>query len=206
MVALAVGGCCQQSTPPAITGVTISAVRPDGLADPVHMARTRLGPPIAAIAMRPGADAGGGAMLLNEPVSGSVAVTLARGQQSFILFTAGFEVPPPYVLAIFLDSEPTPAITAVLDNSDGATRPSELPEVQGMDGNPVPNRSSLRVERRGFRVSLQRAWLPALERRLDATGAWRLIPDNSADSVAVMTLDVAAAAPEQATQTIRPKP
>jgi hypothetical protein len=189
VLAGSLGGCCDDF-PPAMTGITLSPSDAKGAPDPVRMSRTRLQPPIPVIAARPGSDPAQSALFLNEPSSGRIAVTLARGTQSFLLFTSRNEQPPPYVVAIFLEHETSPAFTALLDSPAAALRRSPFPTVMGLDGVPVPNTSDLSVERRGFRVTLRRAEFPLAGTAFDTIGPWQLSPDNVVDAVGIVTMQV----------------
>lgn len=189
------GGC--ESFPPVLTGITIAPSNADGQSQGEFMCRTRQAPPIPLIALRPGADPDEGGQVLNMP-GGDVAVTLARGVQSFLLYTTSQESPPYFVVALFLDREPTPALSAVV--SRDALRPvaeSRAPTLMGLEGEPVPNHSSLSVVRGGYWVSLRRAAFPLPIRSFDIVGPWAFVPDGVTDAVGVITLEVQPTAGEQ---------
>jgi len=181
-------GC--ESFPPVLSGVTIA---PSDAAGEPHgdlICRTRQAPPIPLIALRPGADPGEGGPVLNQR-SGEVAVTLARGVQSFLLFTTPQESTPYFVVALFLDREATPAWSAVV--SSDASRPiaeSRAPTLMGLEGEPVPNHSSVSVLRDGYRISLRRAAFPLPVSSFDIVGPWQFLPDGVTDAVGVVTIDV----------------
>ena len=137
------GGC--ESFPPVLTGITIAPSNADGQPQGDLVCRTRQAPPIPLIAVRPGADPDEAGQVLNE-TGGDVAVTLARGVQSFLLFTTLQESPPYFVVAVFLDRESTPALSAVVSSDAlAARRESRAPTLMGLEGELVPNHSSLSV-------------------------------------------------------------
>jgi hypothetical protein len=180
---------CRQF-PPALTGITISPAGADGTSDPLLAARTRLEPPVPLIAVRPGADPLRGALFMNHPESGTIAITLGRGEQSFLLFTLAGKTPPPYSVALFLEHEPTPALSALLSGGDGDLHPNSAPTVIGLDGTAVANTSTLSAVRKGYRIDLRAARFPLSGMHLDVSSPWMLYPDNIADAVGVITLDV----------------
>jgi hypothetical protein len=182
------GGC--ESFPPVLTGITIAPSSADGQLQGDFVCRTRLGPPIPSIAVRAGADPGEVGWILNKP-EGDVAITLARGVQNFLLFTTLQDSAPYFVVALFLDGEATPALSAVV-SSDGL-RPlveSRAPSLMGMEGELVPNHSAASVLRDGYRVSLRKASFPLPKSSFDVVGPWRLVPDGVDDAVGVITIDV----------------
>jgi hypothetical protein len=184
----AISGC--QSFPPALTGVTIVPSNAEGEPHGEAMWRTRRQPPIPLIGLRPGTDPSESAPLLNQS-NGEIAVTLARGIQSFLLYTTAEETASPFVIALFLDHESTPALSGVVD-SDPA-RPvvaSRARSAVGLDGEAVVNRSSLSVVRGGYRVSLRRAAFRLPVRGIDAVGPWGLRPDQVSDAVGMVTIEV----------------
>ena len=188
---LAAGPYACQSFPPRITGITIFPSDADGTPRGDDMARTELHPPIPGIGVRPGDDPREGSLFLNDPLTAKLAVTLARGVQNFLLFTASLEKSDHYVIAIFLDQEPAPALTAVTtgDVSQPVT-PSRARMVMGLDGEPRPNHSASSAIRNGYQVGLLRAAFPLPNTHVDAVMPWRLTPDNVADLVGLITIDV----------------
>ncbi len=181
-------GC--QSFPPALTGMTIAPSNAEGLPVGDSMYRTHAGPPIPLIAVRSGGDPNTGGLMLNQP-SGDIAVTLARGVQSFLLLTTLETATPYFVIALFLDQEQTPALSAVV-SGDGS-RPlaaSRAPMLTGLTGEPVPNQSSLSVLHAGYTIALRRAAFPLPARALDLVGPWRLVPDGINDTLGSITIEV----------------
>jgi hypothetical protein len=189
------GGC--ESFPPVLTGITIAPSNADGQVQGDLMCRTRQAPPIPLIALRPGTHPDDAGQILNM-VGGGVAVTLARGVQSFLVYTTPPESSPYFVVALFLDRESTPALSAVV-NHDGR-RPvaeSRAPTLMGLEGEPVANHSSLSVVRGGYRVSLRRAVFPLPLDSFDIIGPWAFVPDGVSDALGVITIEVQPAALEQ---------
>jgi len=188
---VAAGLCACQSFPPTLTGITISPAEADGTPRGDDMARTQFGPPIPLIGLRPGSEPRQGALFLNDPRTGGLVVTLARGVQNFLLFTADLEKSDHYIVAIFLDHETAPALSAVASGDlSQPVSPSTAPIAMGLDGEPTMNHSATSAMRGNYRVSLQRAAFPLPETRIDAVMPWRLRPDNVPDLVGVITLDV----------------
>jgi len=174
-----------------MTGITIYPSDADGLPTGEDMYRTRRQPPVPLIGVRPGADPLQSASFLNEPVSGEIAVTLARGVQNFLLYSPLVEPSEHFVIAIYLDHERQPSLSAVVD--DDLTHPvlvSRAAVAWGLDSAPVPNHSAESVTRDGYRVSLRRAAFPLTGFSVDAIEPWRLRPDNIVDSVGVITVEV----------------
>jgi hypothetical protein len=189
------GGC--ESFPPVLTGITIAPSNADGQAQGDLMSRTRQAPPIPLIVLRSGSNPGDAGPVLNQ-ADGDVAVTLARGVQSFLLFTTPQESSPYFVLAVFLDGESTPALSAVV--SGDASRPvvaSRAPTLMGLEGEPVPNHSSLSIRRKGYRIWLRSAAFSLPVKSFDVAGLWRLGPDGISDAVGVITIEVQSTAREQ---------
>ena len=181
-------GC--ESFPPALTGLTIYPSDARGQPRDDALWRTRLGPPIPAIAVKPGADAEESAQFLNEP-GGSVAVTLARGAQNFVLYAAAQEEAVHFVIVLWLDHEALPALAGVVtDDPEAPLAASTAGTVLGLDGEAVPNPASLSVVRGGYRVSLRRAAFPLHVGAIDVVGPWSFQPDRVADAVGLITLDV----------------
>lgn len=180
-----------QSFPPAVTAITIFPSDAHGTPLGDDMRRTRTQPPIPVIGIRPGADPRESAMFLNEPTSGHVAITLARGVQNFLLYTAMVDASAYFVVAIYLDHDPTPALSSVVtgDLSQPVVA-SRAPVAMGVDGEPIANHSSLEVIRDGYRVSVRRAAFPLPNLSMDAVNPWRLRPDDIVDSVGVITIEV----------------
>lgn len=180
-----------QAFPPAMTGITIYPSDADGLPTGEDMYRTRRQPPIPLIGVRPGVDPLQGAPFLNEPTSGEIAITLARGIQNFLLYSIVGEPSEHFVIAIYLDHEPQPSLSGVVDGD--LSHPvvvSRAVVAWGLDGAPVPNHSAESVVRGGYRVSLRRAAFPLAGVSVDAVRPWRLRPDNLVDSVGVITVEV----------------
>lgn len=180
-----------QAFPPAITGITIYPSDADGLPTGDDMYRTRRQPPIPLIGVRPGADPLQSASFLNEPVSGEIAITLARGAQNFLLYTPLVERSAHFVIAIYLDHERQPSLSGVVDGD--LAHPvvmNRAAVARGLDAVPVPNHSAGSVVRNGYRVSLRRAAFPLSGYSVDAIEPWRLHPDNLVDSVGVITVEV----------------
>lgn len=168
----------------------MSALRSDGTPDPIRMARTRQQPPIAVIGLRAGADPTAGGLWLNHIPRGTIAITLAHGTQSFSLFTRRLDAAPPYLLSLFLEHESTPAFSVLVGGDSDSLRLATHATVMGLDGEPVANHAALSVERRGFRVTLQRAAFPLSTDTIDTLGPWELRPDNVADHTGHFTLSV----------------
>lgn len=183
-------GACQ-SFPPVVTAVTVFPS--DALGAPLgdDMRWTRIQPPIPLIGMRPGPDPREGAMFLNEPTTGRVAITLARGVQNFLLFTAMVDPSDYFVVAIYLDHDSAPTLSGVVTGD--LSRPveaSRAPLAMSADGDAIANHSALEVVRDGYRVALRRAAFPLPGLSLDALNPWRLQPDDIVDSVGVITIEV----------------
>ena len=182
-------GC--ESVPPAMTGITIYTGNRDGAPGGLDMARTRVQPPIPLIAVCGGTDPRLGSLLLNEPRTGNIAVTLARGIQHFLLFTEPLNDAPPAVIALFLEGETAPALTCVVEGSAAHTCvASRAPVVMGLEGAPVANHSSLTTVRKGFRVSIREAVFPLPDIAVDVISPWLLYPDNVIDAAGVITIAV----------------
>ncbi|GIW43315.1 MAG: hypothetical protein KatS3mg077_0597 [Candidatus Binatia bacterium] len=165
------------------------AVSANGEANPVVAARTALGAPIPVIGVRPGHPPRAGTLLWNQPRTGHIHITLARGRQSFTFHTTAWEESPHYVIALFLDGEPYPRL--VLET--GAPGATELPLVRplGLDGDLLPARPQTRTTRtESFEVSVEEAEFPDPELRLDLVGPWALRPDNIADLYGTVVLTV----------------
>ncbi len=180
-----------QSLPPAVTGITVFPSDAQGTPQGDAMSYTQARPPIPLIGVRPGSDPAQTPMFLNRPSTGEVAVTLARGVQNFVLYTAWAGSSDRFVIAIYLDHESTPALSAVVsgDPSQPAVA-SQAAAAMGLEGEPVPNRSSVSAVRDGYRVVLQRAAFPLPVSRIDSVNAWGLQPDNIADVLGLITLAV----------------
>jgi hypothetical protein len=190
-MALALGAISAcQSFPPALTGVTIVPSNAEGEPYGEAMWRTRRQPPIPLIGLRPGTDPSESAPLLNQS-NGEIAVTLAGGIQNFVLYTTAEETASPFVIALFLDHESTPALSGVVDSD--LARPvvaSRARSAMGLDGEAVVNRSSVSVVRGGYRVSLRRAAFRLPVSGIDAVGPWGLRPDQVSDAVGMVTIEV----------------
>jgi hypothetical protein len=190
-LALLVGtsGCCDNQLP-SVTGLTLAATDVAGNPDPEVMARTLLHPPIPLILLRPGSDPLQSAMPYNHPRTGAVAARLAVGVQSFLLMTPQMKSAAGFVVAVFLDNESTPALSAVVGDVTRPLAPSSANSILGIDGKPRSNNSALAAQRRGYRVNLARAAYPLPDLRLDLSGPWTLHGDNVADAIGVLTLQV----------------
>ena len=121
----------------------------------------------------------------------STAVTLARGVQNFLLYSPLVDPAEHFVIAIYLDHEPQPSLSGVVDGD--LSHPvvvSRAAVAWGLDGVPVSNHSADSVVRDSYRVSLRRAAFPLVGVSVDAVAPWRLRPDNLVDSVGVITVEV----------------
>ena len=186
LVLLAITAC--KSLPPAITLITVTVADTLGSADG-NVWRTQLPPPFSLLGVRPGADPRDGAPFLNRPANGHVAITLARGVQNFLLYAAGKTQGPRHVIAIFLDGETAPALSAVVSgNLSEQITPTKAAVIMGADGEAVVNVSAAAVVRNGYRVTLTRAAFPLPGVRVDAVSTWRFYPDGAPDMVGVITL------------------
>jgi len=179
------------SVPPAITGVTIFPVDASGQPRGVSLCRTKVQPPIPAIGLRPGLDPRQSSLWLNDPSSGLVRITLARGVQNFVLFCSRLDSSDRFVIAVFLDDESTPSLAAVvggsLSQSVSATR---APMVWGIDGALTPNHSTRSVVRDGYRVTVRGGAFPLEGLSVDPLSPWALAPDGVRDLAGVLTLEV----------------
>lgn len=180
-----------QKLPPALTGVTLAPSTSDGTPELSAVARTAIGPPIPLIAVRPGAEPLRSALFLNEPRSGAIAITLGRGKQSFSLFTLADEPHSEYVVALFLDGETSPSISALLRAGTTAPlQPSRAATIASLDGTAIANSSTLTTVRDGYRVTLNAARFPISDLHADVANPWALLPDNVVDAVGTISLDV----------------
>lgn len=186
--------CCVASCasfPPAITGVTIFPADASGQPRGVSLCRTAARPPIPVIGLRPGLDPRQGALWLNDPSTGLVRITLARGIQNFVLYCARLDPSDHFVIAVYLDDESAPSLTALVDG-----RPSQsviatpAPMVRGLDGALIANHSARSVIRGGYRVTLQGGAFPLAGIAVDPLSPWALIPDGVSDLAGVLTVDV----------------
>jgi len=185
--------CCSacQSLPPAITGITIYPTDAHGQPQGDDLCRTAIRPPVPVIGVRPGADPHLGSSFLNEPVTGQVAITLARGVQNFLLFTAWLDPADRVAIAVYLDGEPTPALVAVVDpQHQQPMAPATSGRAIGMDGEPLTSQAVLSAVRGAYRVTLQQAAFPLDAGWIDPLAPWGLQPDNVPDLVGVITLEV----------------
>lgn len=179
------------SFPPAITGLTVFPVDADGQPHGVSMCRTAVQPPIPVIGLRPGADPQQSALWLNNPSTGLVRVTLARGLQNFVLYCARLDSSERFVIAVYLDDESAPSLTALVDGRPSQPLvPSRAPRVRGLDGTLIPNQSAQSVVRDGYRVTLQGAAFPLAGLSVDPLSPWALSPDGVRDLAGVLRLDV----------------
>ncbi len=184
---LASSSGCADAPPPALTGITIVAVGDNGQPDPRFVARTTLGPPVPVIGVQPGSPPKTGTFLWNEPQSGRIHITLARGRQSFTFHATEWVPHQRYVVALFLNEEAAPAFV-VDTGGEGDSRP---PAPLGLDAELLPPQQPAKVLVRGaFEVTLERLVYPLVEPQLDLVGPWRLRPDNIADRLGVITLHV----------------
>jgi hypothetical protein len=189
-------GCT--SLPPAITGITIFPSDALGQPQGDDLCRTLLRPPVPVIGVRPGDDPRQSSLFLNEPGTGRVAITLARGVQNFLLYTAWPDPSRHFVVAVYLDHESSPALSGVADpgtNVDDFTLPHPVVASQaavafGLSGEPVPNHSAVSVVRDRYRVSLVRAIAPFPAARIDTLSPWTMVPDNMPDAVGLITIEV----------------
>ena len=189
VVMLSGSGCT--SFPPAVTGITIYPSDTDGTPRGETVWRTREQPPLRVIGVRPGADPHDPGWFLNDPATGDVAITLARGVQSFVLFASTAEAQNRFVIAIYLDHEATPSLSAVVTRKlTDPVAPSRAATLIGLEGQLVTNRSAASVIRAGYRVSLLRAAFPLETLGVDALNLWRLRWDGVVDWAAVITLQV----------------
>ncbi len=189
LVLLGVAAC--QSFPPAITTITITPSDAVGNPEGRDMWRTELPPPFPVIGVRPGADPRESALFLNEPSSGRVAIILARGVQNFLLYAGGGTRGEHHVIAVFLDRETAPSLSAVVtDDLSQPVTSSQAAGAQGSDGQGAVNHSAASVVRDGYRVTLTRAAFPLPGLHVDAVNPWRLQPDGVPDLVGVITLSV----------------
>lgn len=171
--------------------MTIVPSNADGVLIGDSMYRTRQQPPIPLIGVRSGGDPGASGAVLNQR-NGDIAITLAKGTQSFLLLTTLLdESPSCYVIALFLDHQSTPALSAVV-SSDGSRplAPSRGPTLMGLDGEPVANHSGLTALLDGYVISIRQASLPVAAGALDLLGPWRLVPDGINDTVGTVTIEV----------------
>ncbi len=185
-------GACVRSAPrqpPALSGITIAALHAAGETDPVVAARTLLGPPVPVIGVRPGRPPKAGALLWNDPSTGRIFITLARGRQRFTLQTTSWTKPPAHVVALFFDGDPVPALvvatTPIVGHVPGALSPL------GLDGYLLPPQPSKRqTVLHGFEITLEELLFPHEDLQLDLVGPWRLRPDNVPDVVGSLSLNV----------------
>lgn len=184
-VALALSAACKP-WPPALTGVTLVAVDTAGKPDLGRAARTRLGPPLPVIVLRPGARPEEAGLPLNEPHSGRIHITLARGTQNFCLYTTEWEPAARYILGLFLDGHARPAFAALSDGEQWQAYDRAL-DLEGKALLPV---LATPYERGRFAVTLDAVRLPIREPAIDLSGPWLLRPDQLADLVGVFRLTV----------------
>ncbi|GBD26769.1 hypothetical protein HRbin30_02111 [bacterium HR30] len=182
---------CVRSTPrqpPALSGITVAALDAAGQTDPVIAARTLLGPPLPVIGVRPGRPPRAGTLLWNEPTTGRIFITLARGRQSFTFHTTSWANPSSYVVALFFDGSRTPEFVVAVGSR---LHPGQVVNPLGLDGELLPAQG---VKRQtvlgGFEITLEELALPLDHLRLDLVGPWHLRPDNIADLVGSLVLNV----------------
>jgi hypothetical protein len=174
-----------------VTGITIFPSDTEGRPLGDDMCRTRKQPPIPVLGVRPGADPSQSSLFLNGLATGDVAITLARGLQNFLLYTAMVARADHFVIAIHLDHEASPSLSAVVDGDlSHPVRGSQAAAIMALDGEPMRNTSSASVSRKGYRVFLQRAAFPLGRPQADTVSLWSLQPDEKADMVGVMSLQV----------------
>jgi len=195
-VSLAAAGllCCLASCtsfPPTITGITISPADAGGQPRGASLCRSAAQPPIPVIGVRPGSDPRQGALWLNDISSGLVRITLARGVQNFVLYCARLDSSDHFVIALYLDDESAPSLTALVDPSPSqAVTATGAPMVRGFDGVLIPNHSAQSVVRDGYRVTLQGGAFPLEGVSVDPLGPSALRPDGLPDLAGVLRLDV----------------
>jgi hypothetical protein len=179
------------SFPPAITGVTVFPAGADGQPRGVSLCRTATQPPIPVIGLRPGSDPRQSSLWLNNPSTGLVRITLARGLQHFVLYCARLDSSDHFVIAVYLDDESTPSLTALADSRlSQSVQPTGAPLVRGLDGALIPNHSAQSVVRDGYRVTLRGVAFPLDGMAVDSLGPWALIPDGIGDLAGVLAVDV----------------
>jgi hypothetical protein len=193
VAAAALAGCAASCTsfPPAITGITIFPADAAGQPRGPSVCRTAAQRPIPVIGLRPGTDPRRGAMWLNDPSSGLVRITLARGRQNFVLYCAQLERSDHFVIAVYLDDESTPSLTALVDGKPGQpVRASAASLVRGFDGTLLPNHSSQSLVRGAYRITVQGGAFPLDGVSVDPLGPWALKPDGIPDLTGILTIDV----------------
>jgi len=185
------------SFPPAITGVTIFPADAGGQPQGTSLCRTLAPLPRAAqpepavIGVRAGMDPRPGSLWLNDPSSGLVRITLARGPQSFVFYCARLDPSEHFVIAVYLDDESTPALTALVDRHPSeSVRSSPAPQVRGLDGTLSANPSAHAVVRGGYRVTVRAGAFPLDDVAVDSISPWALMPDGARDLTGTLTLDV----------------
>lgn len=183
--------CCKQ-WPPALTAITMVAVNEQGTFDLRYVARTALGPPLPVIVVRPGPRPERPGLPFNEPKSGRISVTLARGTQSFSLYTTEWKAAPGYVIGLFFDHHERPAfaVRAFGGQWEWST------QAVGLDGSTLVPADNAPYSAGGFRVTLDDIRFPIREPALDLAGPWRLRPDQLADLVGTFRLTVTPASAE----------
>ena len=193
IAAVVLVGCLPSCTsfPPAITGVTVFPVDADGQPRGVSLCRTAAQPPIPVIGLRPGADPRQAALWLNDPATGLVRITLARGLQHFVLYCARLDASDHFVIAVYLDDESAPSLTALVDSHPSqAIRATGAPLVRGIDGALTSNHSALSAVRDGYRVALRGGAFPLDGVSVDPLSPWALVPDGIRDLAGTLTIDV----------------
>ena len=195
------GAAACMSFPPAITGLTIFPADASGQPRGASLCRTvaqlpqPAQPKIPLIGVRPGLNPRQGSLWLNDPSSGRVRITLARGTQSFVLYCARLDPSDHFVIAVYLDDDTTPSLTALVDRHPAPSlTPNVAPQVRGFDGTLTANHSAPSVLRGGYRVTLRGGAFPLDDVVVDSLGLWALIPDGVRDLSGTLTLDVEPAA------------
>jgi hypothetical protein len=193
-LAVAVLVCCLPSCasfPPAITGITVFPADADGRPRGVSLCQTAAHPPIPVIGLRPGSDPRQSSLWLNNPNTGLVRITLARGLQNFVLYCARLDASDHFVIVVYLDDESTPSLTALVDGHlSQSVQPPGAPLVRGLDGALIPNHSAQSVVRDGYRVTLRAGAFPIDGLAVDPLSPWALVPDGISDLAGILTLDV----------------
>jgi hypothetical protein len=186
-------GCVTSCTsyPPTITGITICPADPNGEPRGIGLCRTAVGPPVPVIGVLPGADPQRSAMWLNDPRTGQAQITLARGRQNFVLHCALIEPSDHFVIAVYLDEESAPSLTALVDHDPAhPIRASPAAMVRGFGGPLIANHSAQSVVRNGFRVTLHSGAFQLEGVAVDPISPLALRPDGVPDRTGVLTIDV----------------
>jgi hypothetical protein len=177
--------------PPAITGITVFPVDAAGQPRGTSLCRTAARAPIPVLGLRPGVNPRQGSLWLNDPATGLARITLARGTQNFVLYCSRIDTSPQFVIAVYLDDESSPSLTALVDSHPSqAVQPSSAPQVRGFDGALTPNHSAQTVVRGGYRVTLRGGAFPLEGVAVDPLSPGALRPDGVRDLAGTVTLEV----------------